>query len=64
MTKTDTPKFDRYYLTPNDKLIFETLRIQLAKILGRPLLQADFAALIAKHGEPIRDLITELETVE
>ena len=64
MTKTDTPKFERYYITKKDKLTFEDLRRQLSRMIGRPLLQADFAGLIAKHGERIRDLIAELETVE
>ena len=64
MTETDTPKFERYYILKKDKLVLEDLRGQLGRMLGRPLLQADFAGLIAKYGERIRDLIAELETVE
>ena len=64
MTETDTPKFERYYILKEDKLIFEDLRGQLGRMIGRPLLQADFAGLIAKYGERIRDLIAELEKVE
>lgn len=64
MTETDTPKFERYYILKKDKLVFEALRGQLAQMIGRPLLQADFVGLIAKHGERICDLLAELEKVE
>lgn len=64
MNKTNTPKFERYYIRKSDKLIFEDLRRQLARMLGRPIVQADFAGLIAKYGEQIRDLIAEQEKTE
>jgi len=64
VNKTNTPKFERYYVEPTDKIVLEDIRRQLARMLGRPLLQADFAGLIAKYGERIRDLIAELEKVE
>jgi len=52
------------YILLKDKLILDDIRNQLARLLGRPLNQTDFAELLAKHGERIRDLIVENEEVE
>ena len=64
MPKTNTPKFERFYILKKDKLIFDDLRGQLSRMLGRQLNHSEFAGLIAKHGEKIRDLIAENEKVE
>lgn len=54
---------ERWYIYAKDKLALDHLRGQLAKMLGRRLSQADFAELIIKHGERIRDIIAEVEKV-
>lgn len=58
------PTLERWYVHPRDKLSLDMFKRQLSIMLGRRLSQADFAELIVKHGERIRDVIAENEKVK
>jgi len=67
MPKHDTAKkypYERLNIMPEDRLILDSIRGQLSKMLGRRLTLVQFAGLIAKYGDKIRDLIAENEKVE